>query len=194
MFRLYSQDVANYVRGYRGVRYEDAEEIAVDTLLTALELAPTLGPTSCVRSWLFGIARLRVADHFRKSQAARRPHERNRVASIEDFEGEQGGPLVHDPVPAVVERLHYESLVRAAFSNLSRLERQVLIDHYIVGKSIQELAQEYERSPKAVECLLTRAKARARVAVAGADSNGVDPRRDKRPSRGTMPDPSTGPF
>ncbi|BBO22561.1 MAG: hypothetical protein AMXMBFR19_16020 [Chthonomonadaceae bacterium] len=170
LVRRYGNDVANYVLGFRRVRYEDAEEIAADTLLTALELAPTLRPSACVRSWLFAIARLRIADHFRKALAAKRPQERNRIASLEEIEGGRDGPLAHDPVPEVVERLHHESVVRAALAELNGLERRALIGHYVAGKSIHELSREFGKSPKAVECLLSRAKARARSAVAEADS------------------------
>ncbi|MCK6633206.1 MAG: RNA polymerase sigma factor [Fimbriimonadaceae bacterium] len=169
MLRRYGRDVANYVLGFGRVRYEDAEDITADTLVTALELAPTLQPSACVRSWLFAIARLRIADHFRKALALKRPQERNRISSLEEIEGEQYGPLVHDPVPEVIERLHHETVVRSMLAELNSLERTVLIGHYVAGKSIQELAREFGKSPKAMECFVSRAKARARSAAFAAD-------------------------
>lgn len=62
-----------------------------------------------------------------------------------------------------------ESAVELALDSLSQLHRTVLTLHYLDGLRVADLAVRLDRTPKAVEGLLTRARAALRMAMEASD-------------------------
>jgi RNA polymerase sigma factor (sigma-70 family) len=64
--------------------------------------------------------------------------------------------------PEQLEAVERADLVRAALLCLPDDHRQVLLDKYLAGLAVGEIARRSGRSAKAVESLLARARARLR--------------------------------
>ncbi|MCA9075615.1 MAG: sigma-70 family RNA polymerase sigma factor [Planctomycetaceae bacterium] len=144
--------IAHLVRGDRTL----AEELHQETWLTAMsaidQFAPDRGE---FRGWLFGIAKKRVAMHYRRTN--------RRVEYLVDDKQDQaaanGDPLLPEDVIECVERA---DAVQAALNELGDESRQVLVNKYVDALSVAEIAERIGKSPKAVESMLTRARSRLR--------------------------------
>jgi RNA polymerase sigma-70 factor, ECF subfamily len=116
---------------------------------------------SC-RNWLFGIARRRVALHYRRHAAAGN-HAQLRDHFDQVDEIEEVSILPED----VLEQVKQKSIVRAAMLAIPDDRRKVLIWKYVDGLSVDEIATRMERSVKAVESLLSRAREQMRGLLGG---------------------------
>lgn len=124
------------------------------TAMSAIDqFAPEQGE---FRAWLFGIARRRVTMHFRRS------HVRAASQFLEETDGEltADDQLLPDDVMESVERA---DAVRAALTELDEPARDVLVNKYVDSLSVAEIAVRMDKSPKAVESMLTRARSRLRT-------------------------------
>jgi RNA polymerase sigma-70 factor, ECF subfamily len=101
------------------------------------------------RNWLLGIARHRALHHHRRivSRAA---------------DADTDGPSDALPPLDLLELRERADVIRAALICLDSDHRQVLQDKYAEGLSVTEIANRTGRSAKAVESLLSRARARLR--------------------------------
>lgn len=81
----------------------------------------------------------------------------------------EAGALVDDgallPLD-VIGAIERGDAVRAALAELGAETRGVLLGKYVDGRSVSQLADEFGRSPKAIESLLSRARARMRRLLA----------------------------
>jgi len=66
----------------------------------------------------------------------------------------------------VIGAIERGDAVRAALAELGAETRGVLLGKYVDGRSVSQLADEFGRSPKAIESLLSRARARMRRLLA----------------------------
>jgi RNA polymerase sigma-70 factor (ECF subfamily) len=110
-----------------------------------------------LRAWLFGIARRQVALHFRRLGQRRTNHagrEFDLSTSADD------AAILPLDVLGAIER---SDAVRAALVELGADDRAVLLGKYVEGQSVEQLAQRLERTPKAIESLLSRARAKLRA-------------------------------
>ena len=141
---LCRSDVFRYALRRVGDRAE-AEDVAQETLLAALEGLSRFRGTVPVRFWLLGIARRKVADCLRK---------RRRVPLAESF------PMA-EPVDSVLsaEAAHRIRLLVAA---LPELQREALLLQLADGLTIVEIGRTIGKSPAAVNSLLARARASLR--------------------------------
>ena len=140
-----------------------AEETAQSTWLTAIEMFHQFDPNrGALRNWLFSIARQRVVLHYRRN--ANRPRE----SSNNDLQGElhsiEGWSLVTPP--EIVAQLERRDVVRAAMLCLPEDRRCVLLGKYVDGLTVSELAARTDRTEKAVESLLSRARTQLRSLLA----------------------------
>ncbi len=62
----------NPLHGYivRSVGEDSTADILQDTMLSAWQGMPSFGEQSSLKTWVFGIARRKIADHFRKTYRA----------------------------------------------------------------------------------------------------------------------------
>ena len=111
------------------------------------------------RNWLFGIARRRVALHFRRSAMV------GQGKSLGDQAAELGdiSTLPED----VLEHVEQRSAVRAAILVLPDDRREVLLGKYVEGLSVEKIATRMGRTAKAVESLLSRSRKQLRELLRG---------------------------
>lgn len=144
--------IAHLVAGDRTL----AEELHQEAWLTAMsaidQFAPDRGE---FRGWLFGIAKRRVAMHFRKANG----RSEKQLYVETDEASAAGNALLPDDVIEEVERA---DAVRAALAELDESARDVLVNKYVDSMSVAEIADRVGKSPKAVESMLTRARSRLR--------------------------------
>jgi RNA polymerase sigma-70 factor (ECF subfamily) len=133
-----------------------AEEIHQETWLAALAGIDAFDvKRGELRAWIFGIARRKVALYFRRRAGVRdEAGDGGQIAAAIDH-----GTILPDDLLGAVER---NDAVRAALAALGADARGALVAKYVDGQSVQEVAQRLGRTPKAVESLLSRARARMR--------------------------------
>jgi RNA polymerase sigma-70 factor (ECF subfamily) len=124
-----------------------AEEVAQEAFLRVLAAAGRYRPTASFRTYLFNIIYRLCVDAYRK----RRP------------ERLEGLPAPADPAEGPLQealRDERAALVRAAIETLAPRQRMALVLKHFEGLSYEEIARALECSPKAVDALLIRAKAK----------------------------------
>jgi RNA polymerase sigma-70 factor (ECF subfamily) len=148
------RDVYGFVYHLTGGDAGLAEEIHQEVWLAALEGIERFDVRSGrFRDWLLGIARHRVARHFRG------------VARVSDatvrLRG-SGPELAGLPPPEQLEDLERAEVIRAALVCMIPEQREVLVQKYVEGRSVADIAEHTGKTAKAVESLLTRARERLR--------------------------------
>ena len=140
-----------------------AEDLNHETWLEALD-----GIVQCdatrggFRNWLFGIARKRVALHYRRRALAGNP------TSLSDPFGEAAELGDISVLPEdVLEQVERVCVVRAAILLLPDDRREVLLWKYVEGLSVETIAIRMGRTAKAVESLLSRAREQTRGLLGG---------------------------
>jgi len=140
-----------------------AEDMNQETWLEALDgIDRCNAAQGSFRNWLFGIARKRVALHYRRRALAGNP------TSLSDQFGEaaESGDISVLPKD-VLEQVERVSVVRAAILLLPDDRRKALIWKYVEGLSVQTIAIRLGRTAKAVESLLSRAREEMRGLLGG---------------------------
>ena len=140
-----------------------AEDLNQETWLEAMDGIDQCDATrGSFRNWLFGIARKRVALHYRRRALAGNPTSRSgqfrEVAELGDI-----SVLPED----VLEQVERVSVVRAAILLLPDDRREVLLWKYVEGISVETIAVRMGRTAKAVESLLSRTRQQMRVLLRG---------------------------
>lgn len=163
IYRRYSEPLHRFIYRRIGERSEDAEELTLDTFLSAIDLSRTYGGQSSVFVWLCGIAKLRLIDFHRRSTSAK-CISREDQTSLDELDEERiiGSDGGSRSVEEVLDRLLASEVVDAALSRLNADEREALLLRYVEGFSVREIAGLMKRTEKAVESLLMRAKAKPR--------------------------------
>jgi RNA polymerase sigma-70 factor, ECF subfamily len=121
-----------------------AEDLTSETFLAAMDSARRADPPAMSVPWLIGVARHKLADHFRRSADR---------ASVPVAElPEPTNPA--DTWDAELDRLVAESTL----ARLSEPHRAVLTLHYMDDCSVPECAELIGRTVHATEALLVRAR------------------------------------
>lgn len=123
----------------------DADEIVQDTFLSCLKHLPVFRGESNIWTWMCRIANHEIADYYRKKYA-------KRVLKTLPI-----GDLI---LAAPVAQAHESSeKVRQVLNKMSTTTVELLKMKYIDNKKVKEIASELNRSVKAVESDLFRARA-----------------------------------
>jgi RNA polymerase sigma factor (sigma-70 family) len=132
-----------------------ADDIWQETWLAGFHSLGAYSGRSSLFTWLCAIARHKMADHFRRAKRT------------EEFSGElltentcylDAEPLPEQVVQAKATRL----MVVRTFKCLSLEYQSVLEERYLQEKSVGEIARQMQKSYKATESLLSRARNRFR--------------------------------
>lgn len=102
------------------------------------------------RTWIYKIARNKLNDYYRKQY--------NQKIDICDIDE---AAQAHDPTQDIDMRMEktFESrFVRGCLDKLPLHYRITLLMKYVEGKSIKQIAEIADKSPKATESMLQRAK------------------------------------
>ncbi|HEX2331183.1 MAG TPA: sigma-70 family RNA polymerase sigma factor, partial [Candidatus Angelobacter sp.] len=120
----------------------DVEDVLQDVFYRLVEANRLLMPIDHVTGWLFGVARNRITDLFRKKKP-----ERFSDAAVEDEDGEL--LRIEDLLPspdAGPEALYVRNLLldelELALDELPDEQREVFVAHELDGRSFKELAEE----------------------------------------------------
>jgi RNA polymerase sigma factor (sigma-70 family) len=133
----------------------DADDVVAETMLAAYErLEQFDAARGSFATWLFAIARRKVADHGRAHRRLWRLVVRQQAYLTPFADDDPSGQIVRDEQAA---------LVYAAVRRLSRAEREVLALRHSAGLSTPEIATLLGDSPAAVRKRLSRAHARLRA-------------------------------
>ena len=122
-----------------------ATEIAQEAFVAALRHRDHFDGRSDPVTWVCGIARHKVGDHFRRVARERR----RRLRLVRE-------PRSRPPDP--MEVVDARSSVLKALRALPEMQRAVLAMHYLDDVSVREIASTLGRSESSVESLLSRGR------------------------------------
>lgn len=133
-----------------------AEELVQDTLVIALERMQSFDGRSRMSTWLCGIAK----NKLRATRRKRRPVAMADLLADADDEIEAVLAAVDSqPLPDwALEREETRELVGATLSSLPPDYRRALLDKYVDELTVPQMAARDERSEKATESHLARAR------------------------------------
>ncbi|MDH3678589.1 MAG: RNA polymerase sigma factor [Acidimicrobiia bacterium] len=126
-----------------------AEELTAEAFMAAVSSIKSGTVSTVTVAWLIGIARHKLVDHWRKAE-----REQRRLHAVA---GELTEPA--DGWDVVLDR----QLANDVLAGLGPHHRAVLTLRYLDGLPVREVAEQLDRTPGAVEALLTRAKAAFRA-------------------------------
>ncbi len=143
LYRCYCEPVMRFITRRVGEQLEDAEEITLDTFVSAINLAAGYDGSSSARTWLCGIAKLRIVDFYRKKNRSKRVPDAMTEA-LDELRGSAG-------FEEILNRVEARHVVDAMLANLTKDEREALLLHYVEQLSIKEAAILMKRSEKVLK-------------------------------------------
>ena len=144
--------VYGYVRRRLAPRADLVDDLVQEIFLAVLKGLRAYGGHASLRSWILGIARRRVADHYRA--ALRR--EEILVGDDEPALGPATAPHVDD----AIDRARLQKKTRRMLARLPAAYAYALVWRYWDGRSVRDIAQDTGKTEKSVERMLARARAR----------------------------------
>lgn len=124
-----------------------AEELTQQTFAAAVREHRAFDGRADPLTWLTGIARHKLADHFRRLD--REEHRRLRLVVRE---------ITSEANALAWQRLDERESILRALRGLPALQRAVLVFHYADGLPVREIARRLGKSESATESLMTRAR------------------------------------
>jgi RNA polymerase sigma-70 factor (ECF subfamily) len=143
LYRRYYERIYRYHLARLGDRL-DAQDMTARTFLAAFERLPGSRLTGSFAGWLFGVARHKLADHYRSN----RPH-----LPLEDAANLPDGNAL--PEQAVAARLDIQR-VAAALAALAPERADALALRFFAGLSAAEIARLLDKTEAAVKMLVHR--------------------------------------
>jgi RNA polymerase sigma-70 factor, ECF subfamily len=147
LLELYD-DALPHVYGYLLARCRDtslAEDLTAESFLAAVHEVRRPGAAEPSIPWLIGVARHKLADHWRRVEREQR--------GLRLLDGEPSD--VEDPWETVVDRIR----AREVLDRLGAHHRAALTLRYLDGLPVPEVARHLDRTLHATEALLVRARA-----------------------------------
>jgi RNA polymerase sigma-70 factor, ECF subfamily len=139
-----------YVRHRVAPRTDIVDDLVQDVFLAALGNLHQFAGTSSLRAWLFGVARHKVEDHYRKRLREPDP--------LDDLPDEAAGTSEAGTIEETIDRARALERTRRVLSELPERYAVALRWRYWEKRSVAEIASETGRSEKAAERLLARAR------------------------------------
>jgi RNA polymerase sigma-70 factor (ECF subfamily) len=159
LLNLYD-DALPHVYGYLLARCGDtslAEDLTAESFLAAVHAVRKPDAPDPSIPWLIGVARHKLADHWRRVQREQR--------GLRLLEGEPA--RVEDPWETAVDRIR----AREVLSRLGAHHRAALTLRYLDGLPVSEVAWHLDRTVQATEALLVRARAAFRRIYEGQEGS-----------------------
>jgi RNA polymerase sigma-70 factor, ECF subfamily len=125
-----------------------AEDLTSETFLAAMDAARKSEPPPISVPWLLGVARHKLADHYRRGQ------HRHAVPVAEPPEPDPDARGAADEWDAELDRM----VAEAVLARLAEQHRTVLVLRYMDGCPVAECAELMGRTVHATEALLVRAR------------------------------------
>lgn len=152
VYHSYVSKIYQYVYLRTGMNKALAEDITQDIFVDVYRGMSGFKGLSSERTWVFKIARNKLNDFYRKQYSPK-----FEMVEIDDYMAE----YLEDPSQDIQELLiksFEREKVRACLNGLPEQYRIVLVLKYIDEKTVKEIASIVEKSPKAIESILQRAK------------------------------------
>ena len=130
-------------------RHEAVEDLVQEVFLAALRGIGDYRVESSLRTWLFAIARHKIADYYR---------ERLRALVLDDDDMPSDEPASEPRIDESLDRRRLEEKARAVLSMLPDAYRAVLVCRYWDQRSVGEIAEMTGKTEKSIERLLARAR------------------------------------
>ena len=159
LLELYD-DALPHVYGYLLARCGDAglaEDLTAESFLAAVHAVRKPGAPDPSIPWLIGVARHKLADHWRRVEREQR--------GLRLLDGEPAG--VEDPWETLVDRIR----ARQVLGLLGAHHRAALTLRYLDGLPVPEVARHLDRTVHATEALLVRARAAFRRIYDGEEGS-----------------------
>jgi RNA polymerase sigma-70 factor (ECF subfamily) len=159
LLELYD-DALPHVYGYLLARCGDvglAEDLTAESFLAAVHAVRKPGAPHPSVPWLIGVARHKLADHWRRVEREQR--------GLRLLDGEPA--LADDPWEAAVDRIR----AREVLGRLGAHHRAALTLRYLDGLPVPEVARHLDRTVHATEALLVRARAAFRRIYEGEEGS-----------------------
>jgi RNA polymerase sigma-70 factor (ECF subfamily) len=142
-----------------------AEEVAQSTICKAIDKLATYRGEAALFTWLCTFCRHEISAYYRRNRAT--------VAAVDPIEDspeiraalESVAAMFDDPDQSL-RRTEIRRLVHVALDRLPPHYGNALEWKYLEGRSVKEIAERLQLSPKAAESLLTRARRAFRDAFA----------------------------
>ncbi len=150
--------VYGYLMTRTGGDVQLSEELTQQTFIAAIDRRASFDRRSDSATWLCGIARHKLADHFRKRSRDDRRQMRMEIREIEVQASETSQLDVGE-----------RELIAVALAALPEMQRAVLIFVALDNLSVAEAGRLLGKSPLAAQSLLHRARESFRREYRGAD-------------------------
>lgn len=160
-FQCYTDMLFAFIFHHLNQSHSDAEDVWQETLLAGLRALPGYRGQSRLFTWLCGIARHKIADHFRRQG-------QDPTEVFSDVPDEKLSILIHSaPMPEeLVSQQATRIRVIEALGMLPKEYQVALVMRYADEQSVGEVAQKLQRTYKATESLLARARVAFQEALA----------------------------
>ncbi len=154
--QLHADVVHRYVWRRLNPKVDLVDDIVQDVFVAAWRGLKTYSGEASLQTWLVSIARHKVEDHYRRTL----------TAPLESIEGEEETPTIADSVDLdiVVEQSRQAERAANILSRIPYEHAVALRWRYWEGQSAREMATATNKTEKAVERLLARARDRFREA------------------------------
>ncbi|MBA9004887.1 RNA polymerase sigma factor [Thermomonospora cellulosilytica] len=136
-----------------------AEDLTAETFLAAVEAVRRRPPPALTVAWLVGVARHKLADHWRRTA-----REERGLRVVGDEPGDQADPW-DDRLDAM--------LAHQVLAELAPHHRAALTLRYLDGLPVPQVAAHLHRTVHATEALLVRARGAFRKAYARREGRDV---------------------
>jgi RNA polymerase sigma-70 factor (ECF subfamily) len=159
LLKLYD-DALPHVYGYLLARCGDislAEDLTAESFLAAMDAARKPGAPDPSVPWLIGVARHKLADHWRHLEREQR--------GLRLLGGEMARS--DDPWDEAIDRIR----AREVLGRLGAHHRAALTLRYLDGLTVPEVAGHLDRTMHATEALLVRARAAFRRIYEGEEGS-----------------------
>ena len=146
LFSIYGNRIYHFTYGYLKSK-EDAEEVVQEIFLRIWKNRKTLKPELSFKAYLFKITYHYILEFFEKIRR-KQAYKHELLEESTEF------------IPEFEERLDYQSLLEKVEKIIEQLpvrQKEILIKRRKEGRSVKEIAEELEISPKTVENHLTAA-------------------------------------
>jgi len=150
IYEVYVDEIYQFIYTRSGFDASVAEDITQDIFLDIFKGLDGFKGLCSERTWIFRIARNKLNDFYRRQYSQK----------IESCELEAEGQL-HDPAQDIdvkIEKSFESQLIRECLSKLPLHYRLTLLMKYADDKSIKQIANISNKSAKATESMLQRAK------------------------------------
>jgi RNA polymerase sigma-70 factor, ECF subfamily len=146
----YADPIYRYVRSRLIPRMDLVDDLVQDVFLSAWESLPSYRGDSPLVSWLQGIARHKVENHYRACLRAPLP--------LEEAHQETSTVVMEVDIDELLDRGRLQRKARRVLATLPEPYRLALLWRYWEKRSAQEMGLRTGKTEKAIERLLARAR------------------------------------